>query len=326
MEQSDTERYDPGTVRAKWQAVWAEQRAFEVENDPPPSGAPKSYVLEQLPYPSGAPHGAHAGLHDRRRRHASVTDGMHVLHPQGFDSFGLPAENAAIKAGDQPREIVERNITHICGRWREPAGVRLAAQAVDARAGVHPVAAMAVPALLRARPRLPEGRSRQVVPERPDGARERAGARRSLRAVRRRGRVAFDGAVVLPDHRLRAGAARRPRDRRLAGSIKARSGTGSDAPTVPRSCSRSRSSARTSPSSRRVPTRSSARRSSCWRRSTSSSRAPTRTRCGTTYGAPGRGEDGGACGGRGKTGVFTGLHALTPSTASGCRSTSPTTS
>jgi leucyl-tRNA synthetase len=115
MEQSDTQRYDPEAIEAKWQAVWAEQRAFEVENDPPPSGAPKSYVLEQLPYPSGTLHMGHMLVYTigdvvTRFRHRN---GMHVLHPQGFDSFGLPAENAAIKAGGKPRDIVERNIAHI---------------------------------------------------------------------------------------------------------------------------------------------------------------------------------------------------------------------
>jgi len=115
MERNDTDRYDPEAVEAKWQEAWAEQHAFEVENGPQPSRGPKSYVLEQLPYPSGTLHMGHMLVYTigdvvTRFRHRS---GMHVLHPQGFDSFGLPAENAAIRAGGQPREIVERNIEHI---------------------------------------------------------------------------------------------------------------------------------------------------------------------------------------------------------------------
>jgi leucyl-tRNA synthetase len=106
------ERYDPQQIEPKWQRVWEEARAFEVSNDPV---QPKQYVLEQLPYPSGTLHMGHMLVytigdvvaHFRRR------NGMHVLHPQGFDAFGLPAENAAIKEGGHPREITDRNIEHI---------------------------------------------------------------------------------------------------------------------------------------------------------------------------------------------------------------------
>ena len=98
-----------------------------------------------------------------------------------------------------------------------------------------------------------------------------------VRALRRRGRVARHGAVVLPDHRLRAGAARRPRDRGLAG-VDQGAPAELDRPLrgLPRSSSGSRSSTRTFPSSRPAPTRSTARRSSSSRPSTSSSRASTR--------------------------------------------------
>jgi leucyl-tRNA synthetase len=106
------EQYDPQTIEPKWQEIWARERAFEVSNEPQ---GPKSYVLEQLPYPSGSLHMGHllpytigdAVSHFRRR------NGMHVLHPMGFDSLGLPAENAAIKEGGHPREITERNIQNI---------------------------------------------------------------------------------------------------------------------------------------------------------------------------------------------------------------------
>ena len=78
-----------------------------------------------------------------------------------------------------------------------------------ARSGLLPLDAVALPALLREGPRLPQGGAGQVVPERPDRARERAGHRRPLRALRRRGRGEDPDAVVLPDHRLRRRAARR---------------------------------------------------------------------------------------------------------------------
>jgi leucyl-tRNA synthetase len=106
------EKYDPHEIEPKWQEVWDREHAFEVSNEP---AAGKSYVLEQLPYPSGSLHMGHMLVytigdvvaHFRRR------NGMHVLHPQGFDSFGLPAENAAIKEGGHPREITERSIENI---------------------------------------------------------------------------------------------------------------------------------------------------------------------------------------------------------------------
>jgi leucyl-tRNA synthetase len=106
------EPYEPHTIEPKWQQVWEEAGAWQVSNEP---SAPKAYVLEQLPYPSGTLHMGHMLVytigdvvsHFRRR------NGLHTLHPFGFDSFGLPAENAAINAGGHPREIVERNIAAI---------------------------------------------------------------------------------------------------------------------------------------------------------------------------------------------------------------------
>jgi leucyl-tRNA synthetase len=106
------ERYDPHAIEPKWQEVWEAERAFEASNE---QRQPKSYVLEQLPYPSGTLHMGHMLVYTigdvvaRFRRRS----GMHVLHPQGFDSFGLPAENAAIAAGEHPRGITERNIATI---------------------------------------------------------------------------------------------------------------------------------------------------------------------------------------------------------------------
>ena len=112
------ERYEPAQIEEKWQRVWAEARAFNVPNpEPGADRARKSYVLEMLPYPSGTLHMGHVLVytigdvltHFRRR------NGLEVLRPMGFDSFGLPAENAAIKEGGDPRSIIERNIEHI--RW-----------------------------------------------------------------------------------------------------------------------------------------------------------------------------------------------------------------
>jgi leucyl-tRNA synthetase len=116
------ERYDPKTIEEKWQRVWREAHAFEVANPSAESdlSAPKSYVLEQLPYPSGTLHMGHMLVYtigDVVTRFRA-RNGLQVLHPQGFDSFGLPAENAAINEGGHPRAITERNIAHITRSMR----------------------------------------------------------------------------------------------------------------------------------------------------------------------------------------------------------------
>jgi leucyl-tRNA synthetase len=111
------EKYDPQAIEAKWQRVWADADAFHVSNE---ERRPKSYVLEMLPYPSGTLHVGHLLVYtigDVVTRFRA-RNGMHVLHPQGFDSFGLPAENAAIREGVHPRASTERNIEHITRSMR----------------------------------------------------------------------------------------------------------------------------------------------------------------------------------------------------------------
>jgi len=103
-------RYDPKQIEPKWQEIWARERTWEVSNDP--DGREKSYVLEMLPYPSGEPHIGHlknyslgdAIAHFHRRI------GQRVLHPMGYDAFGLPAENNAIKTGVHPRDATNQSI------------------------------------------------------------------------------------------------------------------------------------------------------------------------------------------------------------------------
>ena len=111
------ERYDPAAVEARWQSVWADQQAFETPNpaDPSLDEGRRAYVLEMLPYPSGDLHMGHVTnytmgdvvSHHRRRT------GHRVLHPMGYDAFGLPAENAAIKSGGHPAEVTAANIARI---------------------------------------------------------------------------------------------------------------------------------------------------------------------------------------------------------------------
>ncbi len=108
-------KYHFNDIEGKWQEIWREKKTFKAENN---SEKPKYYVLDMFPYPSGA--GLHVGhplgyiasdIYARYKRH----QGFNVLHPQGYDSFGLPAEQYAIQTGQHPATTTEVNIT----RYRE---------------------------------------------------------------------------------------------------------------------------------------------------------------------------------------------------------------
>jgi leucyl-tRNA synthetase len=107
----DDTRYDPIPVEQKWSALW-ERDLTRYAPEPPSCGKPKYYVVEMLPYPSGALHMGHVrnyAIGDALARYMWMS-GHNVLHPMGWDSFGLPAENAAIKHHRQPREWTLNNI------------------------------------------------------------------------------------------------------------------------------------------------------------------------------------------------------------------------
>ena len=149
-----------------------------MSNEPTAAGRRQAYVLEMLPYPSGEPHIGHlknyaigdAVAHFRRRI------GLRVLHPMGYDAFGLPAENHAIRTGEHPRDSTAASIAEFQRQFRswgisidwsrefgthEPRYYRWT-QWIFLRA-------------VRARARVSQGGGGQVVPERPDRARQRAG-------------------------------------------------------------------------------------------------------------------------------------------------------
>jgi len=103
-------KYNPNEIESKWQKYWADNKTFAAENN---SQKPKYYVLDMFPYPSGA--GLHVGhplgyiasdVYSRFKRH----QGFNVLHPMGYDSFGLPAEQYAIQTGQRPEDTTRVNI------------------------------------------------------------------------------------------------------------------------------------------------------------------------------------------------------------------------
>ena len=103
-------RYNPKVIEPKWQKIWEESGIYKAEES---KSKPKKYILEYFPYPSGV--SMHVGhvrnytIGDAMARHARMT-GHNVLHPMGWDAFGLPAENYAIKNNISPRESTDKNV------------------------------------------------------------------------------------------------------------------------------------------------------------------------------------------------------------------------
>ena len=111
-----TDRYDPQAIEEKWQRVWADEAAFSTPNPVPGKALPDTYyVLEMLPYPSGTLHVGQVRNYTQGDvlTHFHRRNGRRVMRPMGFDSFGLNAENAAIRDGGHPRDIVRDNIHKI---------------------------------------------------------------------------------------------------------------------------------------------------------------------------------------------------------------------
>ncbi|MEZ5798049.1 MAG: leucine--tRNA ligase [Paracoccaceae bacterium] len=116
-------RYDPSVIEPRWQKAWDEAGAFVARHDP---SRPKYYVLEMFPYPSGRIHMGHVRnytMGDVVARYKSSC-GFSVLHPMGWDAFGMPAENAAMERGGHPRDWTHGNIADMKAQMK-PLGLSI---------------------------------------------------------------------------------------------------------------------------------------------------------------------------------------------------------
>ena len=212
------ERYNVRESEQKWQKEWAAKAVFATRNDDP---RPKYYVLEMFPYPSGRIHMGHVrnyAMGDVVARYKRAR-GFNVLHPMGWDAFGMPAENAAMQNATHPAKWTYANI----------ATMRAQLKSMGLSLDWSREVATCDPSYYRHQQKLfldflaaglvdaqeVEG---QLGPGRQHGARQRTGGRRARLALRRRRRAARADAMVPQDQRLFRRAARRAQHARpLAG-------------------------------------------------------------------------------------------------------------
>ncbi len=209
-----SERYNPRVVEPHWQKVWDRRRLFQSDSE---DFRPKYYVLEMFPYPSGRIHMGHVrnyAMGDVLARYRRAR-GYNVMHPMGWDAFGMPAENAAMQNKIHPKQWTYDNIATMRGQLKS-MGLSLdwsrefATCDADYYAQQQRLFLDFLDAGLVAR------KTAKVNwdPGRPDRARQRAGDRRPRLALRRACRAARADPMVPDHHRLQPGPSGRPRPAR----------------------------------------------------------------------------------------------------------------
>ena len=201
-------RFDPAEYEQRWRERWEADGLYRADDEDPRQ---KHYLLTMYPYPSGDLHIGHwyaatgPDIVARMRR----MQGLNVMFPMGFDSFGLPAENAAIDRAFTRRSGPTRTSSACAPSSGPPAAASTGRGGGGQRPALLPLDAVAVPAVLQGRAGVSVHGGGRLVPEGPGGAGARAGGGRgsALLALRHAGHQARPGAVVLPHHQLRGRAA-----------------------------------------------------------------------------------------------------------------------
>ena len=213
-----SERYNVRESEPKWRKAWADAQVFKTSNDDP---RPKYYVLEMFPYPSGRIHMGHVrnyAMGDVVARYRRAR-GYNVLHPMGWDAFGMPAENAAMQNNTHPAIWTYANIETMRAQLQS-MGLSLdwSREIATCDPSYYKHQQKLFLDFLARRPRRAQEVEGQLGPGRPDGARQRAGDRRARLALGRGRRAARADAMVLQDHGLFGRSAGEPRPARpLAG-------------------------------------------------------------------------------------------------------------
>ena len=210
-ETMSTERYNARETEPHWQKIWAERNTFAARNDDPRA---KYYVLEMFPYPSGRIHMGHVrnyAMGDVVARYRRAK-GFNVIHPMGWDAFGMPAENAAMQNNSHPATWTYANIATMRGQLKS-MGLSLdwAREVATCDPSYYKHQQRLFLRFPRRRPRRPQEVQGELGSGRRDRVGQRTGNRWSWLALGRARRTARTDAMVLPHLGLCRGAAGRAR-------------------------------------------------------------------------------------------------------------------